>query len=43
MIKRHKPNAEVLFEAIKNPPAPNEQLIKAAQTYKETGISKDSR
>lgn len=28
-------DAEILFEAIENPPSPNDQLIKAAQAYKK--------
>ena len=28
-------DAEILFEAIENPPSPNAQLIKAAQAYKK--------
>jgi len=32
-------DAEVLFDAIENPPPPSEQLIKAAQAYKKEFVN----
>ncbi len=34
-------DAEVLFNAIDNPPAPNEELLKAAEKYKEELLQKE--